>query len=187
MNRKGTATALCALVLATAAAQAGDLERKVFGWVEKADLETTGVEVKAKMDSGALTSSLHAEDIERFDKDGEEWVRFTTEVEDEDTGEMVSHTYEKPLFRNVIIQGAGGKERRPVVLVKICLGDTYYEEQMSLENRDDMNYPLLIGRRTIQHLGLLDVTETFLHEPACDEDSEVSRETEREDDEDIGI
>lgn len=162
-------------------------KRDVFGWVEKAELEPSGVEVKAKLDSGALTSSLHAENIERFEKNGEEWVRFTTEVEAEDKDEMVSLTYEKPLFRNVIIIGAGGEERRPVVLVKICMGGTYYEEQVSLENRDEFNYPLLLGRRTIQHLGLLDVTRTFLQEPGCNEDSEVSRDPERKDHQDIGI
>lgn len=187
MNRKSPALALCALMLMASAAQGGDLERSVFGWVEKAELEPDGIEVKAKLDTGALTSSLHAEDIRRFDKHGEEWVRFTTEVVDEDTEKTVRHIYEKPVLRNLIIRGAGGQERRPVVLFTFCMGDTYYEEQVSLEDRDDMNYPLLIGRRTIQHLGLVDVTETFLHQPGCDEDSEVSRDSERGLDEDIGV
>lgn len=159
---------------------------RIFGWVEEAEIEPWGVEIKAKLDSGALTSSLHATDIERFDKDGDEWVRFTVSVEDADDGEQVTRTYERPLYRNVRIRGAGGTERRPVVLMKLCMGQRVYEEQFSLENRSDMLYPLLIGRRTIQHLGLLNVTATFLHEPACSDDSPMSEEEGRKDDEDIG-
>jgi len=146
-------------------------EPAVFGWVEKVTLEPWGVEVKAKLDSGALTSSLDARDIERFEKEDEDWVRFRLELEDEATGERFSTTLERPVYRRLKLVGAGGSDRRPVVLLKVCLGDTVYEEQFSLRNRGDMNYPLLLGRRTIGHLGLLDVTETFLSEPRCGEDA----------------
>lgn len=181
-------TAALALSIVMGATQAREKTEhaRIFGWVEKAEIEPWGVEIKAKLDSGALTSSMHARDIERFEKDDEDWVRFTVDVEDTNEDETVTRTYERPLFRNVKIRGAGGTERRPVVLMKLCMGQRVYEEQFSLENRGDMNYPLLIGRRTIQHLGLLDVTATFLHEPSCDDDSPVSREEGREDDEDIG-
>lgn len=143
----------------------------ILGWVEKIEITGWGVEVKAKVDSGALTSSMHATSIERFDRDGEEWVRFIVDVEDERDGEAVEKLYERPLYRNVILRGAGGTDRRPVVLMEVCIGSAVYEEQFSLENRHDMNYPVLLGRRTIQHLGLIDVTRTFVTEARCDEDS----------------
>ncbi|GEK46201.1 ATP-dependent zinc protease [Halomonas pacifica] len=146
-------------------------EAPVFGWVEKASLEPWGIEVKAKLDSGALTSSLDARDIERFTRDGERWVRFRLDLEDEATGEVISETLELPRYRRVRLRGAGGEDSRPVVLMDICLGGTIYEEQFSLRDRGDMLYPLLLGRRTIGHLGLLDVTETFLTDPECDADS----------------
>lgn len=164
---------LC-LLLTAHAAHAGKVDGKhVFGWIEHASLAPWGVTVKSKLDTGALTSSLHARDIERFEKDGAKWVRFTVDVEDQRTEKDVVREFERPLHRNVIIRGAGGEERRPVVLMNICFGDTVYEEQFSLENRQDMLYPVLIGRRTIQHLGLVDVKRTFMREPACDDDSEV--------------
>lgn len=53
------------------------------------------------------------------------------------------------------------------------MGDTIYEEQFSLRDREEMNYPLLLGRRTISHLGLLDVRNTFLQKPECGEDAEL--------------
>lgn len=158
-----------------------------FGWIEKAKMEPWDIEIKAKLDSGALTSSMHAEDIESFERDGEDWVRFTIEVEDEDSEEQVSERVERPIFRHLTVNSAGGEDSRPVVLMKICIGKTIYEEQFSLEDRDDMLYPLLLGRRTIQHLGEVDVTKTFLHEPDCDDDSPVVDYDEQEDDEDIGI
>lgn len=76
---------LIASLAAPAVAQAANDE--VFGWVEKATIEPWGVMVKAKLDSGALTSSMHAENIETFERDDEEWVRFDVEVEDETKGE----------------------------------------------------------------------------------------------------
>ncbi|MCW4151498.1 RimK/LysX family protein [Halomonas sp. 18H] len=167
---------------------AGDDDRKVFGWVEKATIEETwGPEVKVKLDSGALTSSMQAEHIEEFQRDGEDWVRFVVEVEDESTEEVVSRTFERPVFRKLILTGAGGQDRRPAVLMTMCIGDTRYEEQFSLEDRSDMNYPVLLGRRTIQELGLLDVTRTFEHDPGCDEDSPLQSHYEKELDDDIGI
>ena len=162
---------LAALLLSTASPAVADDEENVFGWVEKAIVEPWGVEVKAKLDSGALTSSLDAREIERFKRDGERWVRFRLKLEDEESGEVFSERLELPLYRSLRLRGAGGTDRRPVVLMKVCLGDTVYEEQFSLRDRGDMNYPLLLGRRTIGHLGLLDVRDTFLSEPTCDDDS----------------
>lgn len=130
---------------------------------------------------------MQAEKIETFEHDGEDWVRFTVEVEDEDTDEVVSRTFERAVFRDLVVSGAGGEDHRPVVLMTICMGQTLHEEQFSLEDRDDMNYPVLLGRRTIQSLGAVDVTRTFVHDPDCDEDSQLIRHADHDDDEDIGI
>lgn len=146
---------------------------QVFGWVEKATLQPWDIEVKAKLDSGALTSSLDARDIEMFEQDDEEWVRFRLKLEDQGSGEVFSDQIERPLYRELSVRGAGGRDERPVVLLEVCMGDTIYEEQFSLRDREEMNYPLLLGRRTISHLGLLDVRETFLQEPGCGENADV--------------
>ncbi|MEQ6888687.1 ATP-dependent zinc protease [Halomonas sp. CS7] len=164
---------LLAALLSSAApaALAGDDHGSVFGWVEKATLEPWGVEVKAKLDSGALTSSLDARDIEMFEKEGDDWVRFRLKLEDEASGETFTERMELPLYRDLRVRGAGGVDERPVVLMNVCLGDTVYEEQFGLRDREEMNYPLLLGRRSIGHLGLLDVSETFLIEPDCSDDA----------------
>ncbi|MDT8880235.1 ATP-dependent zinc protease [Halomonas saccharevitans] len=164
---------LLAALLSSAAPAvlADDDADRVFGWVEKATLEPWGVEVKAKLDSGALTSSLDARNIETFEKEGDDWVRFRLKLEDEASGETFTERMELPLYRDLRVRGAGGVDERPVVLMNVCLGDTVYEEQFSLRDRGEMNYPLLLGRRSIGHLGLLDVRETFLTEPDCDDDA----------------
>lgn len=154
------------LVLALAAASHAGAER-VIGWVEKAHIPAMDVTVKSKMDTGALTSSIHATNVERFSRAGEKWVRFTVTLEDTDLGEMNSKTLERPVHRRVKLTGAGGVDHRLVVFMDVCFGDVLYREQFSLSDRSDKIYGLLIGRRTIEHLGLLDVTKTFSLQPAC--------------------
>ena len=108
-----------------------------------------------------------------FEQDDEEWVRFRLKLEDQGSGDVFSDQIERPLYRELAVRGAGGRDERPVVLLEVCMGDTIYEEQFSLRDREEMNYPLLLGRRTISHLGMLDVRETFLQEPECGENATV--------------
>ncbi|MCK5769866.1 ATP-dependent zinc protease [Algiphilus sp.] len=178
--------ALAASIVAVPPLQANDEIAHVYGWVEKSRIMAMDAEIKAKLDTGALTSSMHATDIERFERDGDEWVRFEVAVEDERDGSDKRETFERPVYRNVIIRGAGGEERRPVVLMEVCFGSVVHEEQFSLEDRSDMIYPVLIGRRTIQHLGVIDVTRTFLNGADCDMDSPVEKHEGQEADDDIG-
>lgn len=71
--------------------------------------------------------------------------------------------------------------------MKVCIGNTIYEEQFSLEDRDDMIYPVLLGRRTIQMLGNIDVTKTFVSELECGKNAPVSLHRDKHNDEDIGV
>lgn len=161
--------------------------QQAYGWVEMVKVQPWGVEAKAKLDTGALTSSMHAEDIERFERDGEDWVRFTVDLGDAEVGKRIKQRIERPLFREFSVRGAGGRDKRSVVLMKVCIADTVYEEQFSLRNRDNMNYPILLGRRTIQHLGPVDVTRTYLVESQCGKESPVLSYNEIKSDEGIGI
>ncbi|CAM3565830.1 MULTISPECIES: ATP-dependent zinc protease [Halomonas] len=164
-------SAVMGALLSTSTAMADD--DQVFGWVENATLQPWDITVKAKLDSGALTSSLDARDIEMFEQDDEEWVRFRLKLEDQESGEVFSDEIERPLYREQTVRGAGGSDDRPVILMEVCMGDTIYEEQFSLRDREEMIYPMLLGRSTISHLGLLDVRNSFLQEPGCDENSQV--------------
>lgn len=155
------------VMLAISQVAVADSDRRIFGWVEKAYLPALGVTTKAKMDTGALTSSIHATNVERFRKDGQKWVRFTLTLVDTDTDKEITTTLERPFVRRIKLSGAGGVDRRVVVMLDICIGDRLLHEQFSLSNRSDKIYGLLIGRRTMEHIGLLDVKETFTVQPNC--------------------
>lgn len=145
--------------------------KRSFGWVEKAYVPDAGVTTKAKMDTGALTSSIHATNVERFRKDGKKWVRFTITLTDTDSDETITTTLERPFVRRIKLTGAGGVDHRLVVTLDICIGQQLLHEQFSLSDRSDKIYGLLIGRRTMEHMGHLDVTRTFTMQPHCQADS----------------
>lgn len=144
---------------------------QVVGWLEKAIVMPVGATVKMKLDSGALTSSMDAKNIEPFKRSGKNWVRFRLHLEDKQTGEDVYRDMEMPVKRYTRIRGAGGEERRPVVILPLCIGDKVYREEFTLRDRDNMLYPVLIGRRTLKDLGLLDVNSTYLTTPTCPVDN----------------
>ena len=90
---------------------------------------------------------MHAEDLDYFEKDGDKWVRFDLDLKDVEQDKLVKSRIERKLQRELTVRGAGGKEDRPVVLMKVCVGDRLLEEEFSLRDRDEMNYPVLLGRR----------------------------------------
>ena len=163
-----------------------DVESKVIvGWIEKGLLLPEQTAVKIKVDSGALTSSMHAINIERFRRDGKRWVRYDVEVKDADSGEPVTMQFERPLYRQITVRGAGGEDFRPEVKMRMCIGNRVYEEQFSFRDRSDMTYPVLLGRRTIEHIGLIDVSSTFLLPLDCPEtagEDERTRQQQLKDD-----
>ena len=140
---------------------------RVYGWIEEGILLPENIAVKVKLDTGALTSSMDAKDLERFRKNGEEWVRFNVKVKDTKTKKVSNALFERRVERNVKVRGAGGAEHRPVVMMTMCIGDKIYKEEFSLKDRGDMNYPVLIGRKTLGVLGAVDVSRTFTNEPNC--------------------
>lgn len=159
--------AVYTLVLVAPVVFAAKSQPPVFGWIEEGLILPEKVSVKIKLDTGALTSSIDAKDITRFTRNGEKWVKYKVEVKDSDTGKMVSIPFERRIERFLKVRGAGGADHRLVVVINICIGNQVYKEQFSLNNRSKMIYPVLIGRRTIEHLGLVDVSRTFTMEPKC--------------------
>lgn len=137
---------------------------EIFGWVERVELLDGKFSMKAKLDTGALNSSLHALDIQRFTRDGERYVRFV--VTDPDSGE--TRELEKPLVRNVrIVRHSGEYQRRPVVKMDICLGPYHREVEVNLIDRSELIYPLLLGRTALEGAALVDSGSTFQNYPAC--------------------
>lgn len=107
---------------------------------------------------GALTASLSAKDIERFQRDGEDWVRFRLATKDSD-----GKVYEHKLARISKIKNRAEEEddggegadvtKRPVIDLEVCLGDTKRTVEVNLADRSSFNYPLLIGAKALRELG----------------------------------
>ncbi len=140
-------------------------QRDLVGWVERVYLADVGFELKAKLDTGAETSSLDAVDIRRFRRRGESWVRFT--VEDPESGDEVR--LERPLVRRVWIKRHGAEsQRRPVVELTFCLGEHERQVEFSLIDRSHFIYPVLLGRSALAGIAVVDPHETFIHDPDCE-------------------
>lgn len=155
--------------LHVAAGEVKQHELEIFGWVERVELLDGTLSMKAKLDTGAATSSLDATDIERFRKNGERWVRFT--VTDPDSKDTL--TLEKPLERNVrIVRHDGEYQRRAVVKMPICLGDQRREVEVNLIDRSNFIYPVLLGRSALEGYALIDSGQTFEFSPSCSDEAD---------------
>jgi hypothetical protein len=140
-------------------------EKLVMGWLESVYLKPWNLRVTAKLDTGAKTSSLHADDIEHFTKEGQEWVRFTL-MGSEDNKPLV---VERPMVRTAYIKERMARSsKRDVVRLVVCKNGRDYETEFTLVDRSNFNYPLLLGRSFLQDVALVDASATFLHKAEND-------------------
>ncbi|MGR9099052.1 MAG: ATP-dependent zinc protease family protein [Gammaproteobacteria bacterium] len=145
-------------------AEHGD-EVIVTGWLEKIVLSPWQVQLKAKLDTGAKTSSIHAEHVERFERDGKTWIRFTLPRGRKKTESR--QKIETPLVRDVLIKRHKLPSAvRPVVEMAFCINDHYYVAEFTLADRGNFNYPVLLGRRFLANNILVDSSATFIYEIA---------------------
>jgi hypothetical protein len=134
---------------------------QVYGWQEKVKVGDMVDTMVAKLDTGATTSSLHAENQQIFERDGKKWVKFV--VTDPSTPDSKRYDMEAPLARTVLIKEPGGESlRRNVVRLTFQLGERSIKAEFTLNNRNNMTCPVLIGRSTIQVLGWVDPSRTYL-------------------------
>ncbi len=163
-------------VAGAVAAESVPRERVVMGWVEYVAIEPWGLRLKAKLDSGAKTSSMHAQNIEHFRRSGDRWVRFRLESQATGKGERHTFTMERPLVREVRIKAHGGSLlSRPVVTLDFCLNGSSYETQFTLTDRSNFLYPVLLGRRFLEHVALIDPGATYLATSVCEGTSKVAQ------------
>lgn len=156
------------LSFAPVCAAANPADLKVLGWVENAYLPEPGIELKAKLDTGAETSSLDSRIIKKFRKGGKRWVRFA--VTERESGSEYILVRER--VRTIgVVQHDGTKQTRPVVMMKLCVAGTLLETQVSLIDRGEFNYPLLVGRSALAAFALVDSSETFLGQSGCEDGS----------------
>lgn len=135
----------------------------VIGWREQLALPDLGIQkIKAKIDTGARSSALHAFDVEIFKRDGKRMVRFKVHPYQRDTHRTV--TAEAELFDQRQVRNSGGQTQvRPVIQTTIELNGYTFPIELTLTNRDVMGFRMLLGRQAVRRRFLVDAGQSFLY------------------------
>ena len=147
---------------------AKDPARVIAGWVEKVRINGHDFEVKAKLDTGARTSSIHAKDIKSFKKDGVRWVKFTLVLTDNKDNKH-EIPIEKPRSRRTNIKNHDGEhDKRHVVDFEICFNGRTYTTEFTLADRREYIYDVLLGRQFLKKTAIVDPKQIFLTTAKCE-------------------
>lgn len=134
---------------------------QVFGYIEWVRIGELAGRMRARLDTGARTSSLHVESEEIYDRDGAKWVRFVVLNPNNPKAKRVRISAPLVRWTRIKIPG-GGSVRRPVVRLNMQIGDRKLRTEFSLNNRNNMLCPVLIGRRALRELGFVDASRIDL-------------------------
>ena len=134
---------------------------ETLGWREWAGLPDLGVErIKAKLDTGARKSALHAFDLERFERDGVEMVRF--EVHPRQRSSAGAVVAEGAVIDERWVRNSGGqRELRPVIQTTVAIGSRSWPIELTLTRRDEMGFRMLLGRQALRRRALVDPGRSY--------------------------
>lgn len=138
------------------------MKATAMGWREWIEFPELGIKrVKAKVDTGARSSSLHAEHIELFQIRGQMGVRFIVLPLQRSRLEAVS--CEALLHDERYIKSSNGsRELRPVIRTPVCWGGETWDVDLTLTSRDLMGFRMLLGREAIRRRHLVDPSRSYL-------------------------
>lgn len=137
-------------------------QKSTIGWREWVALPEFGVEeIKAKIDTGARTSALHA------------YALKTKSVGDETIAYFEIHPIQRSAAKPVAVEAPiagwrsvtssnGVSESRPLIITPITIGDLTWEIELTLTRRDEMGFRLLLGRQAVRRKFLIDAGRSFL-------------------------
>ena len=133
-----------------------------LGWREWVELPELGLPaLKAKVDTGARTSSLHATDLEFFEREGREWVRFLVHPRQRSRARAIR--IESPLVeRRSVRPSTGDAELRPVIRTRALVAGVRFSLELTLTNRAQMGFRMLLGREALRRRFLVDPGRSFL-------------------------
>jgi hypothetical protein len=141
---------------------AGPADGQIFGWREWVGLPALRLPlIKAKVDTGARTSTLHAFYVEPFRRGGEECVRFGVHPL-RGRSDVEVHCEWPILDRRVVSDSGGHKEQRCVIRTPLEIGGRRWPIEVTLTNREDMLFRMLLGRSAIAGRGIVDPVRSFV-------------------------
>lgn len=126
----------------------------VIGAVEPIYILPMKSAFEARIDTGATTSSLDADDVREFERDGEKWVSF--KIVNRRSGE--EHRFEKRVVKSIRIKRIKEKEDRVKVNMSVRFGGEEFTSEFTLAKRDDFEYQALIGRNILSGRAIVDTS-----------------------------
>ncbi len=145
----------------------------IAGWVEKISFPESDAVIKAKLDTGATISSIHAENIVYLKKEStdesisgkgkrkaQSWVKFDLVLKEK--GKQIRIPMERPKKKRVMIKNHDGNhDSRPVVSLDFCFNGHLYTTDFTLADRSEFVYGALLGRQFLEKVALVDSNATF--------------------------
>lgn len=134
----------------------------MIGWREWLALPELGIaRIKAKVDTGARTSALHAFRVDTFEENGQLKVSFSIHPIQKNTRKVI--TCVADIVDNRLVTDSGGhKEQRFVIKTQAVLGETSWPIEITLTNRDDMRFRMLLGRSAMQNNVIINPAASYL-------------------------
>ncbi|WP_413478959.1 ATP-dependent zinc protease [Vibrio hibernica] len=137
-------------------------DKIIVGWREILSLPELGIEtIKAKIDTGARSSCLHTFKLETFERDSELWVRFWVHPL-QNNNDFIKECEAKVLDQRMVKDSGGHEEQRFVIQTMLKFNKEEWPIEMTLTNRENMLFRMLLGRTAMQNKIIVDPTVSFL-------------------------
>jgi hypothetical protein len=141
----------------------GTAPKIMLGWREWIDfIDLPLPPIKAKVDTGARTSCLHAFEVSSFDRDGSKWVRFSVHPDQRNT-DIVAVCEAPASDRRQVSDSGGHRELRWVIETRVLIAGQKQSIELTLTDRDTMRFRMLLGRSAMKGRFSVDPASSYLH------------------------
>lgn len=137
-------------------------KKMIVGALEKCNLPSLGIHnMHIRVDTGAATSSLHVDNLKEFRKDGEKWVSFDIHPDVHDVKSIVSREA-RVITKKKVKSSTATREKRVVISTQIEIAGQQWDIELTLTDRSEMSYLMLLGREAMSGRLIVDPEHEFI-------------------------